>query len=60
MGYVVLIFNIILYLVIFLVWKKDCKEIGVDKLAVPLSNRLLVAFGTFTAPMILMLLTQGD
>lgn len=47
MIYLVLSFNFILYLIIFLVWRNDCKEIGVEKLAVSLAERIFTAFVFF-------------
>lgn len=58
MIYFVLSFNFILYLMTFLIWKKDCKEIGVEKLAVSLTERLFRVFAVFTLPMLIVLL--GD
>lgn len=58
MNYFVLSFNFILYLMIFLMWKNDCKKIGVEKLAVSLTERLFTAFAFFTLPMLIVLL--GD
>lgn len=32
----------VLFLPFYLIWRKDCKEIGKENLAVPLSERFLV------------------
>lgn len=36
------ILQLILFLPFYFIWRKDCKEIGKDDLAVPLSERFLV------------------
>lgn len=48
--------NLILYLFIYLKWRKDCKEIGRDKLAVSLEERLSAAFIFITLPFLCALL----
>ena len=40
MKYIIL--QLITFIPFYLKWKKDCKEIGKDKLAVPLGLRFLV------------------
>lgn len=54
----VLVLNVLLYSFIFFSWRKDCKEIGKDHLAVSLHERIRVAFLCFTLPCILGLATR--
>lgn len=45
-----------LLLIIILIWRKDCKEIGKENLAVPLSERLAVYFVMVVLPIVFIVL----
>ena len=53
-----IIFNLIIYGLQLIAWKKDCKNIGKDNLAVPLPDRLRATFLFITLPCIVGLLTR--
>ncbi len=54
----IIIFNLIIYGLQLISWKKDCKEIGRDNLAVPLHERLKATFLVITLPCILGLIMR--
>lgn len=53
-----LIFNMVTYLLVLIVWFKDCKIIGKNNLAIPLKDRLTNTFLFITMPCILGLLLR--
>ena len=55
---IVVVFNAIVYLSVYIGWKIDCRDIGKDNLAVPLKERIGGAFLWFTLPSILGLLMR--
>ena len=50
---IVLALNVALYAYVYFSWRKDCKEIGKDHLAVSLRERIVAVFLVFTLPCIL-------
>ena len=50
--------NIAIYAYAYLSWRKDCREIGKDCLAVSLGERMRAVFLTVTLPCILGALTR--
>lgn len=52
---IIILLNAILYSFVIYVQVKDCKVIGKERLAVPLIERLCVAFALYTLPSILIL-----
>ncbi len=50
---VILIINIVVYTCQIIGWVKDCKEIGKERLAVPLPDRLRATFLFITLPCII-------
>ena len=50
------VINIVVYTVALVMWRKDCRVIGKDDLAVSLRERLFAIFLCFTLPCILGLL----
>ena len=47
------VINIFVYGVVLALWSTDCKEIGKENLAVPLSERLINTFIFFTLPAVI-------
>ena len=50
---VVLLLNVLAYLLTYINYRKDCKEIGREKLAVSLKERMQALFMCLTLPCIL-------
>jgi hypothetical protein len=50
---VTLLINIVVYTCQIISWVKDCKEIGKERLAVPLPDRLRATFLCITLPCII-------
>ena len=50
---VCIVFNLIVYGIVYKIWLDDCKEIGKDNLAVSLLERLRATFFVFTLPCII-------
>jgi hypothetical protein len=50
---VTLLINIVVYTCQIISWVKDCKEIGKERLAVPLPDRLTATFLCITLPCII-------
>ena len=50
------VINIVVYTVTLVMWRKDCRMIGKEELAVSLRDRLFAIFLCFTLPSILGLL----
>jgi hypothetical protein len=50
---VTLLINIVVYTCQIISWVKDCKEIGKERLAVPLPDRLKATFLCITLPCII-------
>ena len=55
---IVLALNVALYAYVYFSWRKDCKEIGKEQLAVSLRERIRAAFLCFTLPCILAFATR--
>jgi len=55
---IVLALNLMMYVWIYFTWRKDCKEIGKDQLAVSLGERMRAAFLCVTLPCLLGLATR--
>lgn len=53
-----LILNVIIYAWVYFSWRKDCKEISKDRLAVPLGDRIRAVFLCVTLPCLLGLITR--
>ena len=50
---IVIVLNILAYLWCYFNWKNDCKEIGLEQLAVTLKERMIAMFLCITLPCIL-------
>lgn len=50
------VINVVVYTITLVMWRKDCRVIGKDDLAVSLRDRLFAIFLCFTLPSILGLL----
>lgn len=59
-GMIVLLLalNVMTYAWVYFSWRKDCKEIGKDRLAVSLGERVKAAFLCITLPCLLGLTTR--
>ena len=47
---IALALNIMTYTLVYIRWRVDCREIGRDRLAVPLRDRIYAAFFVVTLP----------
>ena len=54
----ILVINVPAYLWVYVSWKRDCKDIGKDNLAVSLPERIKVTFLCVTLPCILGMLMR--
>lgn len=52
------VLNAIIYACVYCIWRRDCKEIGKDHLAVSLGERIRAAFLCVTLPCLLGLATR--
>lgn len=55
---IVIMINVAIYALSYYSWRKDCKEIGKDHLAVSLGERIRATFLCFTLPCLLGLATR--
>ncbi len=47
---IALALNIVTYALVYIRWRIDCREVGKDRLAVPLRDRIYAAFFVVTLP----------
>lgn len=57
---ILLVLNAVAYTWVYITWRKDCKEIGKENLAVSLSERIKATFVGFTLPCLLGLLWRAN
>ena len=50
---ILILLNVVCYILVWQVWRKDCKEIGKNNLAVPLKERFFSLFILLTLPTII-------
>lgn len=55
---ILLALNMITYALVYFSWRRDCKEIGKDQLAVSLGERIRATFLCVTLPCLLGLATR--
>ena len=55
-----LVINVPAYIYVYFAWRKDCKEIGKDNLAISLKERMKALFLCLTLPCILGLISNKN
>lgn len=50
---ILLVLNAVAYAWVYITWRKDCKEIGRENLAVSLGERIKMTFVVYTLPCLL-------